>query len=238
MSARRTVAAASAVLAIVVAAGVGIALWPVSTTATGGLATNQVPAPAQTVPPADPTAEPLTFAVVGDSISARTDRAGVDQSATSWTTYAADDELEYVENGWAQNGARLLEMQANLSTVDADVLVILAGTNDLTSTVPPADRLLVVGQLAAQSGASRIVVAAVPPSDGAPAQSVEWNSALAGYASAMGWQFVDPWSTVREDDGSYISGYSGDGIHPTTVAARNAGTEMRAALLGPDGIEA
>jgi hypothetical protein len=237
MSARRTIAAASAVLVIVVAAGVGIALWPVSTTAVGGLASS-APTPAPTREPVEPDSEPLTFAVVGDSISARTDREGVDQSAGSWTTYAADAELEFVENGWAQNGARLLEMQSNLSAVDADVLVILAGTNDLTSTAPPADRLLIVGQLAAQSGADRIVVAAVPPSDGAPAQSLEWNSALAGYASAMGWQFVDPWTAVRADDGRYVSGNSGDGIHPTPVAARTAGTEMRAALLGPDGIEA
>jgi len=238
MTARRTVAAASAVLLIVVAAGVGIALWPASTTALGGLAPNLPSSPSPTPAPVEPATEPLTFAVVGDSISARTDRTGADQSAGSWTTYAPDADLQYVGDGWAQNGAQLLEMQSNLSSVDADVLVILAGTNDLTSGVSLNDRLLIVGRLAEQSGASRILVSAVPPSDAATAQAIEWNAALSGYATAMGWQFVDPWTEVRADDGRYLAGCSADGIHPTPDAARITGTAMRAALLGPAGIEA
>lgn len=239
MSVRRTLVAASAVFLVVVGAGVGIALWPTSTVAigdqtVGGSATSPSPSAA----PVEPSLEPITFAVVGDSISARANRAGLDQSAGSWTSYATDDELEFVDTGWAQSGAKLREMQQNLTAVDADVLVILAGTNDLTSAVSVADRLAIVGKLAQQSGAGRIVVSAVPPFDALPAASTEWNAALAEYAADNGWQFVDPWAALRTTDDRYIARYSVDGIHPTNQAAELVGIAIRKALEGPDRIAA
>jgi len=241
MTVRRTLVAASAVFLVVVGAGVGIALWPTSTVAIGDQmvgAPSTGASPDGSLPPVEPSLEPVTFAVVGDSISARANRAGIDQSAGSWTSYATDDDLEFVDSGWAQSGAKLREMQQNLTTVDADVLVILAGTNDLTTGVSVADRLAIVGTLAQQSGAGRIVVSAVPPYDALPAASTEWNAALAEYAADNGWQFVDPWAALRTTDDTYIPRYSVDGIHPTNEAAELVGIAIRAALEGPDRIAA
>lgn len=244
MTARRIVIAASAVVAGVLAIGLGTTLLPVSGMTSGydtiipGPSSPSTSEPSTPAPTPTPTAEPLTFAVVGDSISARAGRTGIDQSAGSWTSYAGAADLEYVDNGWAQNGATLFEMEANLSAVGADALVILAGTNDLTGGVPVADRLAIVGQLADQSGASRIVISAVPPFDGAPAASTEWNAALAEYASARGWQFVDPWSTLRTPAGSYIARFTLDGVHPTVAAAQIVGTVIHAALVESTGVEA
>jgi lysophospholipase L1-like esterase len=223
------------VVVLVVAAGVAIALWPVSTTALGWQSAS-TPAPAT---PVEPVAVPLTFAVVGDSISARTDRTGkVDQTTGSWTSYATGDDLEFVGTGWAQNGATLAEMKSKVAPVGTDVLVILAGTNDLTSGVPLTERLAIVGQIAERSGASRIVVSAVPPYNSQPVASTEWNTALADYAAAKHWQFVDPWSTLRTADGSYIAGYTFDGVHPTVDAAEVVGAAIRTALVQKIGIEA
>lgn len=237
MTRRRTAIAVGAVAAVVIAAAAVIAFLPASGMGGGpqalipssSEAPTATPTPEQTFAPADPSAE--TFAVVGDSISARTDRTGIDQSAGSWTSYAPGDGLEYRNTGWAQNGARLAEMQLNLGEVDADVLVILAGTNDLTAGMSIADRLAIVGQLAEQSGAAQIVVSAVPPFDPLPSASTAWNAALAVYAYQNDYTFVDPWLALRTTDGTYAAGQTVDGVHPTTTAAATAGAALRAGIV-------
>ena len=236
MTRRRFLIAACAALVLALGMGTATAIWPMTSIAEGRVSVTPAPeVPTQVAPtPAAPT----TFAVVGDSISARASRAGLDMTGGSWTTYASQSGAQFVDGGWAQSGAKLAEMQSSVTAVTADVLVILAGTNDLPGDLPIADRLVLVNEIAQKAGVERVILAAVPPLDANPALATEWNAALAHLAAQNAWTFVDPWNTVRTVEDTYEAPFSIDGMHPTPAAAEIAGTKLRAAIVAIPSLEA
>lgn len=184
-------------------------------------------APAPVVAP-----EPVTFAAAGDSITAWIDRNGVPSSET-WVSLVGPN-VEFTGEGWAKGGAQLAEIAANTTPVSADVLVVMAGTNDLGPYgTPVPERMQLVAQIAAAAGAPHVLIAAVPPIF-APEWAVEHNAALLHLATVNGWGFVDPWVAIRDDAGNFIPGYSDDQVHPTVEGARLAGAVMSKALSAYD----
>ena len=192
-------------------------------------AVSDVPRPTPTATP-EPAPEPVTFAAVGDSITAWIDRAGVPQPNT-WVSFVGP-EVEFTGEGWAKGGANLAEMQANTVPVSADVLVVMAGTNDLGDAygTPMGARLASVDMIVATANPARAIIVAVPPLEMAPQWSNDWNATLLEFAASRGWQWVDPWVTVRAADGHWTPGASSDGIHPTPDVQRVAAAAFTAAI--------
>ncbi|MGY1693522.1 SGNH/GDSL hydrolase family protein [Geodermatophilus sp. SYSU D00814] len=189
------------------------------------------------VPAAAGPPEPVGFAVVGDSITAGLD-APVEgtrvRGTGSWVPAADVAPLEF-RGGWAVPGARTADMRAGVRPVEADVLVVLAGTNDVLGGVPwertREDLLAAV----AATGVTRVVLLAVPPIDVAPRAREDLNAHLAALAGERGWTSVDPWTDVATDRGTFTAGASADGVHPTQPVADLVGTRVRTALLDPAG---
>lgn len=179
------------------------------------------------------TVKDVTFAVVGDSVT-EADSPDIVTGlvgAGSWVNYARGDGLAYV-GGWADGGASTAEMLANTKPVKADVLVVLAGTNDFGNGVPVAESAANIAAIVKKVGAKRVIVSAIPPSNGEPETAAAYNTALQSFAKKQGWGWVDSSVKLRTADNTYIDGLTVDGVHPTPAAARMIGESIRAAILG------
>lgn len=188
------------------------------------------PAPAATVTaPLEIPIEPLTMAVVGDSISSwNPPFMGLPEQ--SWVTTASASIP--LEGGWARPGARLDEMLANVEPApDAYVLVVMGGTNDIGQFVPVADRIVALDALIAKADVERVVISTVAPIGFAPSWSTEWNLTLADYAATHGYALVDPWAAFRTPDGNWVAGASlADQVHPCPATAARVGARLAADL--------
>ncbi|MFC7573739.1 SGNH/GDSL hydrolase family protein [Klenkia terrae] len=176
-----------------------------------------------------PAPRPVTFTVVGDSITAGRVPDGVTVADSgSWVPAAAGGSLQFVP-GWAVSGATTEDMRAGVVPVSADVVVIMGGTNDLqkVSAETTAADVLAIAQTVR---AGQVVLAAIPPNDTAPTLATALNRRLGQLADQQGWVFVDPWTPVA-DQGRYVPGASADGVHPTVEVAEGVGRRIRAELL-------
>ncbi|WP_420113330.1 SGNH/GDSL hydrolase family protein [Pseudactinotalea sp.] len=180
----------------------------------------------------EPSAGAIRMAVVGDSITDADspDLAGGVPGPESWVSYAVGEDIE-LAGGWARWGATTAEMVAAVrEPFDADVLVILAGTNDAgwTSCEDTGSHLV---QLARNAGVNVVVLSSVPPLDAAPQSAVDLNTCLEALAEQHAWTWVDAASGLREN-GTFIEGMSTDGVHPSEAGARIIGEAIAAAVLG------
>lgn len=190
------------------------------------------PSGAATANGSDEDADPLQIAVVGDSITVGSQSptfAPGQVSEDSWVSYAVGDPIQ-LAGGWARWGATTGEMAAAVAPVDADVLVILAGTNDLAAGTPTEQVAANLEQIVAQVGVERVLLCAVPPLDARPELVPPFNEFLRGLADDHGWSWVDPSAGIRTE-GHFAPGMSVDGVHPTQAGATQIGTQVREALL-------
>ena len=179
-----------------------------------------------------------SMVVVGDSITAGGEsiRGPEVDGELSWIRSAVGPQLTF-RGGWATGGATTADMRAAAAPMDADVLVLMGGTNDLVLGRPweqTREDLLAVADTV---GVDEVLLSAVPPHDDLPEAAVELNRQLQGLADEQGWQFVDPWTTASEA-GTYRPGASLDGVHPTQRVAEEAGVAIREALLDGAGSSA
>jgi len=190
-----------------------------------------------------PSADRVSFVVVGDSITAGPipiEATGAQEEATqqfgrgSWLPQAKGRPLRFL-GGWAVSGATTEEMRAGVVPARADVVVVMAGTNDVLRGMPwaqtRANLLAIVGTV----GVDDVLVSAVPPADERPAGRQEFNQRLRELADHKGWHLVDPWGSVEQQNGSWVPGASADGVHPSQVTADAAGRVLRTALLDAAG---
>jgi lysophospholipase L1-like esterase len=182
-----------------------------------------------------PSDEPVTFVVVGDSLTAGSSPVyGEEQPGTgSWIPGAETAPLVY-RGGWAVPGATTADMRAGAAPSKADVVVVLGGTNDIERGVPwetSRDNLLAV---VATSRVRDVVLSTVPPLDQGPQQRDEYNQRLHELAVEQGWHLVDPWVAV-DREGTWAPGTSQDGVHPTPQIAEEVGRSIRAAVLDAAG---
>lgn len=182
-------------------------------------------------------ARSIGFGVVGDSLTVGPGAAlgAVPDGSGSWLPAARGAPLEF-RGGWALPGARTGDMRAGVGRVDAAVLVVLAGTNDVLEGIPwQVGRRNLLAVVAA-AGIDEVVLVAVPPLDQAPFAAAAYAFGLAELAADRGWQYVDPWTADADPGtGRWAPGASLDGIHPTPPVADRAGRVIRAALLATAG---
>jgi lysophospholipase L1-like esterase len=131
--------------------------------------------------------------------------------------------------GWAVPGAPTAAMRAGARPVAADVLVLMAGTNDVRLGVdwPETEDNLVA--IVETVGIGRVLVSAIPPYDPDPGRSVDFNRRLEKLAADRGWTFLTPWSTF-DDDGSWTAGASADGVHPVPSVAAEVGRQLNVVM--------
>ncbi len=172
--------------------------------------------------PAEATDEGLRFTVAGDSLTAGNGDAfpgSDDVPQLAWPRWAdAEPDLVYA-GGWAVSGATSTEIAAGVTARDAEVLVILAGTNDFRDRVPLEREKRDLVAIANTVGAPGVVLLALPPLDRLAGEGVvaDWNVELEAWAAEQGWSWVDPWRDHVAEGGAgyaWADGASPDGIHP------------------------
>lgn len=182
-------------------------------------------------PPTDGNPGALRIAVVGDSITVADspDFARGEFGQESWVSYVSGADFTFV-GGWARWGASTEEMARNAPQVDSDVLVIMAGTNDVALGVPFREVSRNLDLIAETVGAPDVLLSGIPPLDHAPRAAADFNHNLETFAIERGWQWVDAGSAVRTADQTFASGMASDGVHPTQQGAELLGEEIKAAL--------
>lgn len=185
-----------------------------------------------------PAGQNVTFAAVGDSLTEADspDFAAGRIGEQSWILHAEAAGLDFA-GGWARWGAPTSLMAANVRPVDADVLVVLAGTNDVARGVPFAETAANIASIVAAAGPERVVVSAVPPVDGtagpgAPDAYADFNARLEDFVRDRGWEWTDAAAGLR-DGGRFRPGMSYDGVHPTEAGAKVLGEALAEAILRP-----
>ena len=197
---------------------------------------SSVPTPSATpTPTATPTPATVRFAAVGDAITQADslDFAGGNTGALSWVTYATSPNLAF-DGGWAAAGATTTKIAANVKHLDADALVIVAGTNDVSQGLAFAQTTANLDRIVATVGAKRVIVSAIPPRTATPQPTVQFNAALKQLAAQRGWAFVDAPAGVRSGD-VYAAGMTLDGVRPSKEGAQIIGKALAAAMTNPPG---
>ncbi|WP_415853782.1 SGNH/GDSL hydrolase family protein [Sinomonas sp. G460-2] len=204
----------------------------VAPTASGTPTPSSVPTPSSASPTPTPTAATYRFAAVGDAITLAdsTDFADGQTGSTSWVTYAASPNLVF-SGGWAGAGATTAKIAANVKQLDVDVLVIVAGTNDVTQGVAFAQTTTNLDRIVTTVGARRVVVSAIPPRDADPRPTADFNASLRKLAIQRHWAFIDSAAGVRAGD-VYAPGMTLDGVRPTKDAAQIIGKAIAGAIPG------
>ena len=160
----------------------------------------------------------FTFAVAGDSLTAWDNQTfphpDGDFSTVTWTHWAISPDVE-LAGGYAREDAMAAEIAEKIIPVEADVLVVMAGTNDVGLT-PVGEVLGQIELLVGRSEVTKVLISSLPPVDG----SAEYNAQLEDLANDMGWSFVDPWAELRREDGEWLDGSTNGGVHPTPDSAK------------------
>ncbi|RXZ48657.1 SGNH/GDSL hydrolase family protein [Agromyces fucosus] len=182
-------------------------------------------------PEASALADLGTFAAVGDSITDADspDFAAGDFGDASWAKYVVDDGFAFA-GGWAEWGATTAMMADAVGPVDADVLVVLAGTNDVAFSIPFEDSAANLERIVEVVGIEDVVVVSIPPMDALPAGAEAYNERLHELATDQGWRWVEASAGLRTADGRFADGMSLDGLHPSVEGARVLGEAIASAL--------
>ncbi|MCU1528524.1 MAG: hypothetical protein JWP75_2287 [Frondihabitans sp.] len=222
-----------AVLAAALIALTGCASTPQSVPEAGGSGVTSVPSPTSTADSTLGTPQnPVRVAIVGDSLTAGGARTipamGLDQN--TWMTYAQGDGIAWV-GGWAKGGTTVQVMAQNVRPIaHVDVLVLMAGTNDVRLHYTFAQAAPYYDSIVRTIDPKRVIIGAIPPYDRRPKAAAAYGQRLKEYALSRGWEYTDPWRFAR-DGRVYVAGVSNDGVHPTTRGYRIVGHEYRDAIL-------
>lgn len=160
---------------------------------------------------------PVRVAVVGDSLTTWSPPWKADP-AQSWVNTAMTGQV-VLDGGWAHSGSTTAMMLEHVAPSDAEVVVIVAGINDIIIGVPAETRLANIEAIVAKIGTPNVELSATAPYDPNPAVATEWNQTLQQFATAKGWSFVDPWVSLRNPDGTWVDGMTWEGVHPVPAAA-------------------
>jgi lysophospholipase L1-like esterase len=121
-------------------------------------------------------------------------------------------------------------MADSVGPIEADVLVVLAGTNDVAFGIPFDESAANLDRIVDAVGIEHVVIVSIPPVDALPNGVKSYNVRLDDLAGDRGWQFVDASEGLRTADGRYRDGMSSDGLHPSADGARVLGEAIAAEL--------
>lgn len=172
----------------------------------------------------------VTFSAVGDSVTEvnSPDFPAGQIGSDSWVSIAGGGGLSY-KGGWAKGGATTKDMLNHVRAVPADVLVILAGTNDIAQNVPFATSSANLGEIATIVGAPRVVACSIPPTKD-PAAATNYNTRLQAFAAEKKWEWVDCSAGLRNGD-TYNPSLTDDGVHPNLAGEKLIASAIRQHLL-------
>ncbi|CAN7464886.1 SGNH/GDSL hydrolase family protein [Pseudarthrobacter oxydans] len=175
------------------------------------------------------TVAPVRIGIFGDSISEANspDFNSGRFGSTSWVSHIGEGFA--FAGGWAESGARTANMLDRAAPVSADVLVVIAGTNDYAGGVPFSDTADNLDGIVARAGVHRVIISSVPPNDIDPEAATDFNEQLAAHAQARGWVLVDAMAGLRSGD-RFARGMTSDGIHPTEEGAKTVATAIAEAI--------
>lgn len=146
----------------------------------------------------------------------------------SWVNYLGES-VEVV-GGYVRSGVTTTRLAQNTTKVDADVLIILAGANDIQQDVPLATSAANMKQIVQATGITRVLISATTPVNSKPGTTASYNEQLRQLAQTNGWSYVDAPAGVRNGN-VYAAGMSNSGgIQPNAAAARIIGEAIAAAL--------
>jgi lysophospholipase L1-like esterase len=178
-----------------------------------------------------PTAAPvIRVAAVGDSTSEGS-APDFNQGITgplSWPNMLPKG-MGFV-GGWAKGGASTELIRDRVSPIDADVLVVMAGTND-EGRFGFAESAANISAIVDKAGVNRVIVSSIAPRDPEPVAAATYNAKLEPFVRAQGWEYVDAWAGVRTDADQYAPGMTHDGIHPTQQAVDIVSQAISTAIL-------
>lgn len=168
----------------------------------------------------------LTFATAGDSLTIYPD--------TWWQQWNDPSIVKTSPGGYASSGKtseQVLEALRPLVPLDADVLVLMLGTNDVRLGFTVAETLANLDAIVELVDAPSVLVTLTPPSDltttSCPTScrtgQFVLNRAIQSHAAKRGWLAADPWSSYRAMSQGWTPGASDDGRHPTA----EVGTAVR-----------
>lgn len=178
-----------------------------------------------------PQPDAVRMAAIGDSITDgdSIDFAGGVPGPQSWVSYAIGPDLDFV-GGWAEWGATTDRMASAIQDpIEADVLVLVAGTNDAgwVSHAETGENLV---HIAATAEVDTVLLSSIPPTDFASSSKTELNQYLAKLAQREGWDFVDGAADLRDGE-VFVPGMSYDGVHLTEAGARVLGEAIGSAAV-------
>ncbi|MDN4484160.1 SGNH/GDSL hydrolase family protein [Demequina lignilytica] len=174
---------------------------------------------------------PLRVAVVGDSLSFG-DSSVFTQEGLGEGSYLfwalGDDAL--LAGGTAVPGATSLHQLERVTPVEADVLILALGTNDLAWGLPFEETASALVSIAGVVDAPRVLLLSIPPiSDDYGLDTTAYNRQLRALAGEQGWEWVDAAAAIREG-AAWAPGATDDGVHYTVEAARKVGEAVGKAL--------
>ncbi len=196
-------------------------LAAVGVVATTGLAASAAPKPHAVA------ADVITFAAYGDSITKRPD---------SWLNQLDDPGLQHV-GGYANNGyTSAMVLAQTVPVPEADVAVIMLGTNDITQQVPQATVCSNIVKISEKSQARHTLVMFLPPSDvvddptthvNRRVEGITMNRTLVQCAADHGYMYADAFSMARAWTNAWGTNNAvDDGVHPTTATQAKAADRM------------
>ncbi|PZF08893.1 SGNH/GDSL hydrolase family protein [Curtobacterium sp. MCLR17_034] len=165
----------------------------------------------------------LTFAVSGDSVTARPE---------SWRDQLGDRRLRLV-GGFAEEGATSERAFGQVRRSLADVLVVMIGMNDVREGVPFEEMTSNIEKIVRFAECQTPLICLVPPNNrtngtvNQRANGVVANRHLFDLGSRRGWVVADPFAFARASNNSWGGGMSEDGEHPLPHVSAEAAVRMR-----------
>lgn len=124
----------------------------------------------------------------------------------------------------------LARFRADVLDLHPDMVIILAGTNDIAQNNGPIDLDYILDnvqsmcELAVYHHIRPVICSVLPASrfgwreELRPAEVIrQFNSLLRSYAQSQGFLFVDYYSAMVDADGGLLPAYSDDGVHPNAA---------------------
>ncbi|QYF72659.1 SGNH/GDSL hydrolase family protein [Cryobacterium sp. PAMC25264] len=146
----------------------------------------------------------------------------------SWVMQVLGKDYSFA-GGWAVPGSHTAAMLAHVVPVDADVLLIFAGTNDVFFGDDIATTEANLVGIADTVDARRVVISAITPLDPKPGLAERYNETIQVFAETQGWDWIDPTEDIRNGE-TYVVGLTDDGLRPNTEGEALMGQTMKLKL--------
>ena len=171
--------------------------------------------------------DPIAVPPAGDSITAWGD-------GLTWPAYIDPyDDVEIVF-GFAAGGYKIGDIAANTPDCACDIVVVMAGTNDMGSEsweTPNGATRRVAGANSRPVGRGPRLDPCCPPINIGGVWVDRWNAEQQRLAAFYSWNYFDPWASIRTPENSYVPGSNFDNAHPTPESQQAAAVLIHEAIL-------